>query len=73
VIASSRGGKYAGTPLEAALDHQEADLRGVFGFVGIDPTFVRVEGTSLGTEALEQAMISAQKQIDHLFVASRAA
>ena len=74
VIASSRGGKYAGTPLEAALDHQEAYLRGVFGFVGItDTTIVRAEGTNLGTEVLEQAMISAQKQIDHLFVASRAA
>jgi FMN-dependent NADH-azoreductase len=34
VIASSRGGMYAGTPLGAALDHQESYLRGLLGFVG---------------------------------------
>lgn len=74
VIASARGGKYAGTPLETALDHQEAYLRGVFGFVGItDLTIVRAEGTNMGPEAVKQAMIAAQKQIDRLFVASRAA
>jgi FMN-dependent NADH-azoreductase len=74
VIASSRGGKYAGTPLEAALDHQEAYLRGVFGFVGItDQTIVRAEGTNMGPDAVQQAMNAAQKQIDELFSASRAA
>lgn len=74
VIASSRGGKYAGTPLEAALDHQEAYLRGVFGFVGVtDLTIVRAEGTNMGPEVVKQAMIAAQKQIDRLFVPSRAA
>ena len=74
VIASSRGGMYAGTPLEAALDHQEAYLRGVFGFVGItDLAIVRAEGTNMGPSAVEQAMIAAQKQIDGLFIPSRAA
>jgi FMN-dependent NADH-azoreductase len=74
VIASSRGGMYAGAPLEAALDHQEAYLRGVFGFVGItDLTIVRAEGTNMGPSAVEQAMIAAKKQIDGLFIPSRAA
>lgn len=74
VIASSRGGRYAGTPLEAALDHQEAYLRGVFGFVGItDQTIVRAEGTNMGPEAVQLAMISAQKQIDQLSATLKAA
>jgi FMN-dependent NADH-azoreductase len=74
VIASSRGGKYAGTPLEPALDHQEAYLRGVFGFVGItDLTVVRAEGTNMGPDAVKQALIAAEKQIERLFVPSRAA
>ncbi|PZV38560.1 FMN-dependent NADH-azoreductase [Mesorhizobium kowhaii] len=74
VIASSRGGMYAGTPLEAALDHQEAYLRGVLGFTGItDVAIVRAEGTNMGPEAVEQAMISAHEQIERLFVTSLAA
>lgn len=74
VIASSRGGMYAGTPLEAAVDHQEAYLRGVLGFWGItDVEIVRAEGTNMGPQAVEQAMVSAQEQIDRLRVQPLAA
>ncbi len=67
VIASSRGGVYAGTPLEVMVDHQEAYLRGVLGFWGItNVEIVRAEGTSMGPQAVEQAMVSAQEQIDRL-------
>ncbi|TNC47722.1 FMN-dependent NADH-azoreductase [Rubellimicrobium rubrum] len=67
VIASSRGGMYAGTPLEAMVDHQESYLRGVLGFWGITKVeIVRAEGTSMGPQAVEQAMVSAQEQIDRL-------
>jgi FMN-dependent NADH-azoreductase len=60
--------------MEAALDHQEAYLRGVLGFMGItDVAIVRAEGTNMGPEAVEQAMISANEQIDRLFVTSWAA
>ena len=46
IIASSRGGAYADTPI-AFLDHQEAYLRVVFGFWGItDITFIRAENVS---------------------------
>jgi FMN-dependent NADH-azoreductase len=52
VIASSRGGHYAGTALENALDHREAYLRAVLGCLGIiDVTIIRAEGTSMGPEA----------------------
>jgi FMN-dependent NADH-azoreductase len=74
VIASSRGGRYVGTPLEVALDHQEAYLRGMFGFVRIaDQTIVRAEGTNLAPEAVQLAMTSAQKQIDQRFATWKAA
>lgn len=67
VIASSRGGIYAGTPMEVMVDHQEAYLRAVFGFWGItDVEIVRAEGTGMGPQAVEQAMASAQEQIDRL-------
>ena len=69
IIASSRGGIYAGTPLENALDHQEAFLRAVLGFVGItDVTIVRAEGVAMGPEARAKAMAAAQEQIGGLFL-----
>lgn len=74
VIASSRGGMYTGTPMEAMVDHQEAYLRGVLGFWGItDVEVVRAEGTNMGPQAVEQAMASAQEQIDGLRVQPLAA
>ena len=74
VIASSRGGMYAGTPMEAMVDHQEAYLRGVLGFWGItDVQIVRAEGTSMGPQAVEQAMVSAQEQIARLRIPPLAA
>jgi FMN-dependent NADH-azoreductase len=46
LVASSRGGAYANTPL-AFLDHQEAYLTASLGFFGVtDITFVRVENAS---------------------------
>jgi FMN-dependent NADH-azoreductase len=52
ILVSSRGGAYAGTPFEAALDHQEAYLRAIFGFFGItDVAVIRAEGVNLGPEA----------------------
>lgn len=60
VIVSSRGGRYAGQPFEAAMDHQEAYLRTVFGFFGItDVTVVRAEGVSMGPAARAEAIAQA--------------
>ena len=65
VVVSSRGGRYAGQALEAALDHQEAYLRTVFGFFGItDLTIVRAEGVSLGEAERAQAVAGALAQRD---------
>ncbi|MDR3534184.1 MAG: FMN-dependent NADH-azoreductase [Rhodopila sp.] len=67
VIASSRGGAYAGNATLQALDHQEAYLRTVLGFVGItDITVVRAEGLAMGDASRVQALAQAQTQIDAL-------
>lgn len=74
VILSSRGGAYAGTPFEAALDHQEAYLRAVFGFLGItDLTVIRAEGVNLGPEARSAAVAGALGTAGRLAPTSAAA
>ena len=63
-ILSSRGGAYAGQPFETAVDHQEAWLKAVLGFIGItDITVIRAEGTNLGDEARAAGIAKALEQI----------
>src|SRR5262249_36220645 len=51
IVVSTRGGIYAGTAYEAAMDHQEAYLRTVLNFLGMtDVSFVRAEGISVKKE-----------------------
>lgn len=67
LIASSRGGAYSTTDALRALDHQEAYLRTVLGFLGItDVTIVRVEGLAMGDAARSAAFEQAQAQIADL-------
>lgn len=71
VIASSRGGLYAGTAMENALDHQEAYLRALLGFIGVtDVTIIRAEGTAMGLEIQAKALAAAQEHIQDLFQAA---
>jgi FMN-dependent NADH-azoreductase len=64
IVASSRGGAYAGNPALAFLDHQESYLKAVFGFVGItDVRFVRAEGVAMGEAARAQALAAADGDI----------
>ncbi len=63
VIVSARGGYYAGTPGEGA-DFQEAYLRQVFGFLGIDDVrVVRAEGIGLGAEQRAASLAAAHAEI----------
>lgn len=63
IVVSTRGGMYAGTAYETALDHQEAYLRGVLGFLGMtDVTVIRAEGVAMGPEAREKAIGAALAQ-----------
>ena len=67
IVASARGGRYAGTPMESALDHQEAYLRAVLGFVGItDVSVIRAEGVAMGPEPKAQALEAAGQTIERL-------
>jgi FMN-dependent NADH-azoreductase len=67
IVVSTRGGVYAGTAYEAAMDHQESYLRTVLNFLGIkDVTFVRAEGVAMGPEKKEEALSTATRQIAEL-------
>ena len=64
IVASSRGGAYAGNPALAFLDHQESYLKALFGFFGItDVRFVRAEGVAMGPAAKDQALAAADIEI----------
>jgi FMN-dependent NADH-azoreductase len=66
IVVSTRGGVYAGTAYEAAMDHQEAYLRTVLNFLGItDVSFVRAEGIAMKKE---EAVATANRQIAELRV-----
>ncbi len=59
IIAMARGGIYdAGTPA-AALEHLESYLRGIFGFMGIEPEFVSADGLNISPEQKEQSVRAA--------------
>jgi FMN-dependent NADH-azoreductase len=67
IIASSRGGIYAGPT--AGLDHQETYLRVMFGFWGIDNLeFVRAEGVAISAETKAKAIAAARETIGSLAV-----
>jgi FMN-dependent NADH-azoreductase len=64
IILSSRGGVYSEGPMKS-MDHQEAYLRDVLGFIGLTSVeFARAEGVSMGPDAAAKAKSSAKAQID---------
>lgn len=63
VVIESRGGVYSEGP-GAALDGQEAHIRTLLGFIGIDDvTFVRAEKLSYGPEAAAAAIAEAREAL----------
>jgi FMN-dependent NADH-azoreductase len=70
IIVSSRGGVYAGTPYETAMDHQEAYLKAVLNFIGVtDVSYVRAEGVAISPEKRREALASAERDIAGLALA----
>ncbi|WEZ83736.1 FMN-dependent NADH-azoreductase [Rhizobium sp. 32-5/1] len=64
IVASTRGGHYSGASPVAAMDHQEAYLTTVLGFIGItDVEFIRAEGLAMGDDAKQSAIAGAEKVI----------
>jgi FMN-dependent NADH-azoreductase len=70
IIVSTRGSQIHGSAAEVALDHQEAYLRTVLGFLGItDIQVLRVEGIGLGPEARQRGLETAHARVDELVAA----
>ncbi|WP_158810566.1 FMN-dependent NADH-azoreductase [Beijerinckia sp. L45] len=64
VIVSARGGLYGPGSPNASRDFQEAYLKAVFGFLGIDAIdVIRAEGVAYGPDARAAAINAAQDQI----------
>jgi FMN-dependent NADH-azoreductase len=64
IIVSSRGGMYAGSPYEAAMDHQEAYLKAVLDFIGVtDVSYIRAEGIAISPEKRREAIAGAERDI----------
>lgn len=71
IVVSARGGAMAGTPYEAAMDHQEAYMKAVFGLLGIaDVEIVRAENLARGPFARGAAMETALAQAGALATAA---
>lgn len=70
IIVSSRGGIYSqGSPAQA-MDHQEAYLKVVFGFIGIkDVSVIRAEGVNMADKR-EQAIADAHSQVHQMLTAA---
>jgi len=56
IVALARGGFYDSSSPASALEHLESYLRGVFGFIGIEPEFVAADGLNLGPEQRENSL-----------------
>ena len=62
-IFATRGGLYAGTP----LDSQTTYVRDFLGFLGItDVEFIYAEGLNMGEESKQAALAKAQGQLEEL-------
>lgn len=63
VVIATRGGRYAGTPLDTQSDY----VRAFLAFVGItDVEFVYAEGLALGADSRDAALASATARLDAL-------
>lgn len=56
IVALARGGFYNRGSPAAAFEHLETYLRGVFGFLGIEPQFVAADGLSVSPEQRETSI-----------------
>ncbi len=65
-VALTRGGKYRNTPADTQVPY----LKTVLGFLGMtDVVFVYAEGLAMGAEAANEAIASAQQQIEEALAA----
>ena len=63
IIAVSRGGFY---DEGNAMEHVETYLRGMFGFIGVKPTFVHADGIAVGPEQREAGIAAGLREVTAL-------
>jgi FMN-dependent NADH-azoreductase len=66
IVALARGGFYGEETAMVSAEHAQSYLRAVFGFLGIDPDFVLVEGLAAGEQTKTRAMAAARDAIGQL-------
>lgn len=66
IIALSRGGFYGTEQGNADFEHLESYLKVIFGFIGIEPEFVRADGINLGPEVKAEAVAKALRDVELL-------
>lgn len=71
IVIATRGGVYSEGPM-ASADAQIPHLKGMLGFVGIEPEFILAEGIGLGPEAAQQAIDAAKVKIEEVVRAATA-
>ncbi|MBI2305693.1 MAG: NAD(P)H-dependent oxidoreductase [Rhodocyclales bacterium] len=63
IVFATRGGRYAGTPLDSQTDY----VKNFLGFIGItDVEFVYAEGLNMGEESKTEALAAAHREIEAL-------
>ncbi|MDL2341302.1 MAG: FMN-dependent NADH-azoreductase [Pseudomonadota bacterium] len=63
IVALSRGGFYEDGNV---FEHLETYLKGVLGFLGIAPEFVRADGIAIGPEQREAAIANGLSEVEAL-------
>ncbi|MBP1180994.1 FMN-dependent NADH-azoreductase [Methylobacterium sp. PvR107] len=66
IVALARGGFYGPDTAMVSAEHAQSYLRAVFGFLGIVPEFVLVEGLAAGEQTKTHAMDAARDAIGQL-------
>jgi FMN-dependent NADH-azoreductase len=63
LVVVSRGGLYGAGAPAAALEHTESYLRSVFGFIGIVPEIIVVEGLAISPDHKQKALDGALQAV----------
>ena len=63
IVAVSRGGFYEAGNI---FEHVEAYLKPMFNFLGIEPEFVRAEGTAVGPEQRDAGLANGLAEVERL-------
>ncbi|MCJ2052544.1 NAD(P)H-dependent oxidoreductase [Methylobacterium sp. J-070] len=66
IVALARGGFYGPETATVSAEYAEIYLRAIFGFLGIAPEFVLVEGLAAGEQTKANAMAAARDAVGQI-------